>query len=73
MGVPANTDEEVAEAGHQSIAQLTTFHLHLDNEDEAQFIERNLHLLEEFVDAEDERRENGAPEYGGIVVLHRMA
>jgi DNA-binding transcriptional ArsR family regulator len=66
-------NDELAEAGHQSIAQLTTFHLHLEEEDVARFIERYLGVLEEFVGEDDERRENGAPEYGGIVVLHRMA
>ncbi|HET7486916.1 MAG TPA: helix-turn-helix domain-containing protein [Acidimicrobiales bacterium] len=65
--------EELAEAGNDSIAELSRFHLHLDEEDLAAFTSRLRELLEGFIAGDDARRQGGAPDYGGIVVLHRLA
>jgi len=65
--------EELREAGHTSVAQLTTFHLHLGETDLEEFIEQYLHLLAAWRQSDDVRAESGEPRYGGVVVVHRMA
>jgi len=65
--------EELAEAGHDSIAELTRFHLHLDDDSRDAFIERFLDLIHEYVVDDDERDQAGAPGYGGVFVIHRLA
>lgn len=65
--------QELAEAGNQSIAQLTRFHLHLDDAALASFIERFLDLIEDYRDDDTTRRDQGAPGYGGLVALHQLA
>ncbi len=58
--------QELAEAGHDSIAELTRFHLHLDEDSLRAFTARFLDLIEEYRVEDDARREGGAPGYGGI-------
>ncbi|HET9443697.1 MAG TPA: winged helix-turn-helix domain-containing protein [Acidimicrobiales bacterium] len=65
--------QELAEAGHDSIAELTRFHVHLDDEGVKVFTGRLLDLLEEYRLGDDARRRAGAPGYGGVVVVHRLA
>jgi DNA-binding transcriptional ArsR family regulator len=65
--------QELDEAGHASVAELSRFHLHLDDEALAAFGARVVALVDEYVVGDDERRRGGAPDYGGIVVLHRLA
>lgn len=65
--------EELAEAGYDAIAELTRFHVHLDDEGVKELTGRLLDLLEEYRLGDDARREAGAPGYGGIVALHRLA
>jgi DNA-binding transcriptional ArsR family regulator len=64
--------QELAESGPDSIAELTRFHLHLDDDTLRTFSERLVELIEEYRSDDDERREHGAPGYGGIVVVHRL-
>ncbi len=66
-------NEELADAGHTSIAQLTTFHLHLGEAELADFIEQYLHFLGKWKEKDDERQTEGSPRYGGVIVIHRMA
>jgi DNA-binding transcriptional ArsR family regulator len=65
--------QELAEAGHDSIAELTRFHLHLDGDDLASFVERVKEVIQEYVADDDARREQGAPDHGGLFALHRLA
>ena len=65
--------QELAEAGHDSIAELTRFHLHLDDDALGAFVARFLDLIEEYRVEDEARRERGAPGYGGMIVVHRLA
>ncbi len=64
---------ELAEAGNDSIAELDRFHLHLDDDDRASFVERFIALIDEYIADDDKRRREGAPGHGGVFVLHRLA
>ncbi|MGH8946079.1 MAG: ArsR/SmtB family transcription factor [Acidimicrobiia bacterium] len=65
--------QELAEAGHDSVAELTRFHLHLDDDAIRPFVERFVGLIDEYLSDDDARRQQGAPGYGGVIVLHRLA
>jgi hypothetical protein len=65
--------QELAEAGHDSIAELTRFHLHLDEDALGAFTGRFLELIEEYRVGDDARRDGGAPGYGGMIAVHRLA
>ncbi len=65
--------QELAEAGHDSIAELTRFHLHLDGEALGSFVERFKALVEDLLADDDVRARRGAPGYGGVLVVHRLA
>lgn len=65
--------QELAEAGPGSIAELTRFRLHLDDDDRERFAERLRSLIEEFLVGDEARRRRGALDHGGIVVLHKLA
>lgn len=65
--------QELAEAGNDSIAELTRFHLHLDADDFESFSQRLRDLINEYLAGDEARRERGAPDHGGLVVLHRLA
>lgn len=64
---------ELAEAGNDSIAELSRFHLHLDQEALESFSRRVVGLVDEYLADDDARRRAGAPGYGGVVVVHRLA
>jgi len=65
--------EELDEAGYESIAELTRFHLHLGADEVAPFIDRFLQLIDEYRSSDGPRRDAGAPGFGGLMVLHRLA
>lgn len=65
--------QELAEAGYDSIAEFTRFHLHLDEDTRRQLIEKVKAILDEYIDRDAARAEAGEPGYGGIFVLHRLA
>ena len=65
--------EELAEAGHDSLAEMSRFHLHLDDDELATFIDRLFELLDEYRLTDPERQARGATSYGGLVALHRLA
>ena len=65
--------EELDEAGHDSITELSRSHVHLDDDDVRPFVERLLRLVDEYMSSDDARREAGAPGYGGVIALHRLA
>jgi predicted transcriptional regulator len=65
--------EELAEAGHDSLAEMSRFHLHLDDDELATFITRLFELLDEYRLTDPERQARGAASYGGLVALHRLA
>lgn len=64
--------QELREAGNESIAELTRFHLHLDEAAIEAFSERFLELVDAFRVGDEARRERGVPGYGGVMVLHRL-
>ena len=65
--------QELAEAGNDSIVELTRFHLHLDDDDFQSFSERLRDLINEYAANDQARRDQGAPDHGGVIVLHRLA
>lgn len=65
--------QELAEAGHDSIAEFTRFHLHLDEDSRHQLIGRLKDILDEYIEDDAARAGDGAPGYGGVFVLHRLA
>ncbi|MDQ3599959.1 MAG: winged helix-turn-helix domain-containing protein [Actinomycetota bacterium] len=64
---------ELAEAGHDSIVELSRFHLHVNDDERATFIARFKSLIDEYVVEDPARRDRGAPAYSGVFVLHRLA
>jgi DNA-binding transcriptional ArsR family regulator len=65
--------DELAEAGFASLAELSRFQYHLDDDDLQAFLSRLFDLLDEYRLSDDERAERGAPSYGGLVAVHRTA
>jgi DNA-binding transcriptional ArsR family regulator len=65
--------EELAEAGYDSMAEMSRFHLHLSDDELQTFITRLTLLLDEYRLADPPRQAQGAPSYGGLVALHRLA
>lgn len=63
--------EELAEAGPESVSTQARFTLHLSDEDVAELDRRILAILDEYVETDHERRDR--PAHGGIVVVHRLA
>jgi DNA-binding transcriptional ArsR family regulator len=63
--------EELREAGPASLQLSTRFTLHLSPEDVATLDRRILAILDEYVETDDQRRDQ--PAHGGIIVLHRLA
>lgn len=63
--------EELQEAGPDSIATLARFALHLSPEDVAELDRRILAVLDEYVATDVQRLDR--PLHGGIVVVHRLA
>ncbi|WP_229798536.1 ArsR/SmtB family transcription factor [Planomonospora parontospora] len=63
--------DELHEAGPESIQTFARFMLHLSPEDAIALERRILAILDEYIATDDERLDE--PAYGGIVVLHRLA
>ncbi|MFI6577869.1 ArsR/SmtB family transcription factor [Nocardiopsis sp. NPDC050513] len=75
-GAPATAplaafQEELDEAGPESVRAFARFVLHLSDEDVAELDRRIVAVLDEFVATDDERRDR--PPYAGMFVLHRPA
>ncbi|MFE9745347.1 ArsR/SmtB family transcription factor [Saccharothrix saharensis] len=62
--------EELREAGPESVRTYARFALHLSPEDLAELDRRIGAVLDEYVATDDQRRH--LPLHGGIVVVHRM-
>ncbi|ONI83540.1 transcriptional regulator [Saccharothrix sp. ALI-22-I] len=75
-GLVANTapleafQEELQEAGPESVQTYARFALHLSPEDVAELDRRIGAVLDEYVATDDERRDQ--PLHGGIIVVHRL-
>lgn len=65
--------QELAEAGNDSVTEMTRFHLHLDDDDAHSFGARFVELVNEYMADDEARRTAGAPGHGGILVVHRLA
>lgn len=63
--------EELAEAGPESVATSSRFTLHLSPDDITELDRRILAVLDQYVETDEQRRDQ--PAYGGIVVVHRLA
>ncbi len=63
--------DELSEAGPDAVQTLARFTLHLSPEDVRALDRRILAILDEYVETDDQRRDQ--PAHGGIVVVHRLA
>ena len=63
--------DELREAGPDSVKTFTRFALHLSADDIAELDRRICAVIDEYVDTEDERQH--LPVHGGIVVIHQLA
>jgi len=63
--------DELREAGPESVRYYERFALHLSDEDAEELDRRILTVLDEYVDTDDER--HGRPIMSGIFILHRLA
>ena len=63
--------EELREAGPDSIATFERFFLHLSPDEVAELDRRIVAILDEYVETDEQRRDR--PVLGGIFVLHRLA
>jgi DNA-binding transcriptional ArsR family regulator len=63
--------DELREAGPESVRLFERFMLHLSPEDLEELDRRILAVLDEYVETDDQRLDR--PAHGGIVVLHRLA
>lgn len=63
---------ELSEAGLDSSVELTRFHMHLDDDELAVFLERFRGLIQEWVSTDDARRDAGSPAYGVFFAAHRL-
>jgi DNA-binding transcriptional ArsR family regulator len=63
--------EELREAGPESVAVYERFSLHLSPEEVEELDRRVLAVLDEYVATDDQRRDR--PVYGGMFLLHRLA
>jgi DNA-binding transcriptional ArsR family regulator len=63
--------DELRAAGPESVRTFVRFALHLSPEDAAELDRRVYALLDEYIAADDERRDQ--PAHGGIIVLHQLA
>lgn len=64
--------QELAESGPDSLAEMTRFHLHMEDATLDEFVARAKALVEEFMVGDSTRRRSGAPGYGGLFGLHRL-
>jgi DNA-binding transcriptional ArsR family regulator len=63
--------DELREAGPESVQLFERFMLHLSPEDVEALDRRLLAILDEYIETDDQRLDQ--PALGGIVVLHRLA
>lgn len=63
---------ELSEAGLDSSVELTRFHLHLDDGELDEFLDRFRGLIEEYVAADAARRDSGSLGYGAFFAPHRL-
>lgn len=63
---------ELREAGPDALESTSRFVLHLDDGERQGLQQRLLQVLDEYEDTNEERREQGHPPVGGLVVLHRV-
>jgi DNA-binding transcriptional ArsR family regulator len=63
--------EELREAGPGAVKEFARFVLHLSPEDVTELDRRILAVLDEYIETDDQRRDQ--PAHGGIVVLHLLA
>jgi DNA-binding transcriptional ArsR family regulator len=63
--------EELLEAGYDSIAEMTRFHLHLDDRTLIEFIDEFKEIVRRYADTE--QTDGESPGYGGMFILHRLA
>ena len=63
--------DELREAGPDSVPTYERFVLHLSPEDVEELDRRILAILDEYVETDDQRLDR--PAHGGIFVLHRLA
>jgi DNA-binding transcriptional ArsR family regulator len=64
-------EDELREAGPESVAFSTRITLHLSPEEAAELDRRLLAVLDEYVETDHERLDR--PAHGGIIVFHRLA
>ena len=64
-------EEELREAGPESVAFSTRITLHLSREEAEELDRRLLAVLDQYVETDHERLDR--PAHGGIVVFHRLA
>jgi DNA-binding transcriptional ArsR family regulator len=62
---------ELKEAGYDSIAEMTRFHLHLDDGSLVAFIDEFKEIVRRYAAAE--QPDANAPGYGGMFIVHRLA
>ncbi len=62
---------ELAEAGPDSVETLSRFTYHLDDAARDEMMGRIQAILDEYVATDDERRNAGHPQLGGLFALHR--
>jgi DNA-binding transcriptional ArsR family regulator len=66
--------EELREAGPESVAASARFVLHLTQEEVEELDRKILVVLDEYIATEDERRgDPDRPAHGGIFLMHRLA
>ena len=63
--------DELREAGPESVQTFARFLLHLSPEDVEELDRRILAVLDEYIETDDQRLDQ--PAHGGIVVVHRLA
>lgn len=65
--------QELSEAGPESVATFDRFYLHLSDDEVGELEGRILDILDEYVATDDERRGHPARRaHGGVFVLHRL-
>lgn len=64
---------ELAESGPDSVETMSRFMYHLDDPTFVEMTERIQEVLDEYATTDEERREAGHQQFGGIFALHRIA
>ena len=66
-------EEELREAGPESVRLHDRFVLHLDAEDVTELERRILAVLDDYIETDDDRQRQGRPAIGGLFLLHQLA